>query len=201
MNAAKKVLVVDDEPDIRELLALTLERMSLQSVTAPDISTAKDLLASQNFDLCLTDMQLPDGNGIDLVARIQRDSPQMPVAVITAHGSMDSAVRALKAGAFDFVAKPVRLDDLRNLIQAAMRLTVSNDDTQAPSEDTNDNPTLKTQLLGSSNAFKRDSGIGREACAQPGAGIHQRRIGHRQGVGCPPNPRTGPATGQALYRR
>jgi len=152
---AKTVLVVDDEPDIRELLTMTLERMSLKSVTAADIGSARALLANQQFDLCLTDMQLPDGDGIDLVRDILRDSPDMPVAVITAHGSMDTAVRALKAGAFDFVAKPVRLEDLRNLIQAAMRLHVSNDDDGFAHSTPAATSSIKSKLLGASNALEQ----------------------------------------------
>ncbi len=156
MNKPKKVLVVDDEPDIRELLTMTLDRMSLESVTAADVGSARDLIASQHFDLCLTDMQLPDGDGLELVEEIQRQNPDMPVAVLTAHGSVDTAVRALKAGAFDFVAKPVRLDDLRNLIQAAMRLTVSNDDdgTVGIAQLVVD-PGVKTRLLGKSRALEK----------------------------------------------
>jgi len=151
---AKTVLVVDDEPDIRELLTMTLERMSLNSVTAADIGSARTLLAKQHFDLCLTDMQLPDGDGIDLVRDILRDSPDMPVAVITAHGSMDTAVRALKAGAFDFVAKPVRLEDLRNLIQAAMRLHASNDDSDSTNAATSNGNEIGSKLLGKSPALE-----------------------------------------------
>jgi len=151
---AKTVLVVDDEPDIRELLTMTLERMSLNSVTAADIGSARTLLAQQDFDLCLTDMQLPDGDGIDLVRDILRDRPDMPVAVITAHGSMDTAVRALKAGAFDFVAKPVRLEDLRNLIQAAMRLRASNDDSEATNAGASESNEIGAKLLGKSPALE-----------------------------------------------
>lgn len=156
MNNTKKVLVVDDEPDIRELLTMTLDRMSLDSVTAADVTSARSLIATEHFDLCLTDMQLPDGDGLELVAEIQRNNPDMPVAVITAHGSVDTAVRALKAGAFDFVAKPVRLDDLRNLIQAAMRLSVSNDDDNAASVNRlHSDQGLKTRLLGQSRALEK----------------------------------------------
>lgn len=156
MSSAKTVLVVDDEPDIRELLTMTLDRMDLRSVAAADVETARSLIASQHFDLCLTDMQLPDGDGIELVTELQRSNPEMPVAVITAHGSVDSAVRALKAGAFDFVAKPVRLDDLRNLIQAAMRLPVSNDDdcSDSTQESATVSP-ISNRLLGVSQAIRQ----------------------------------------------
>src|SRR5687768_4686103 len=116
------VLIVDDEPDIRELLAITLSRMEIESKTAPDIAGAKRLLASERFDLCLTDMHLPDGNGLDLVEWMQNNAAQVPVAVITAHGSVEAAVRALKLGAFDFVSKPLDLADLRKLVTGALKL-------------------------------------------------------------------------------
>ena len=118
----KRALVVDDEPDIRELLGITLGRMGVQVSPAATIAEATDLLREQIFDLCLTDMRLPDGNGLDLVADIARRHPGMPVAVITAHGNMESAIAALKSGAFDFVTKPVDLKDLRNLITQALKL-------------------------------------------------------------------------------
>jgi two-component system response regulator PilR (NtrC family) len=116
------VLIVDDEPDIRELLEITLGRMRLDTRAAADLAGAKRLLAEGSFDLCLTDMRLPDGSGIELVEYIQAHCPDLPVAVITAYGSMESAIQALKAGAFDFVSKPVDLSMLRDLVQAALRL-------------------------------------------------------------------------------
>ena len=116
------VLIVDDEPDIRELLEITLGRMKLVTTSAATVGEAKALLREGCFDLCLTDMRLPDGDGIELVAHIQRRHPDLPVAVITAYGSMDTAVAALKAGAFDFVSKPVDLAMLRNLVNSALRL-------------------------------------------------------------------------------
>jgi len=116
------VLIVDDEPDLLELLSLTLRRMNLRTRTAQDFGTAQKLLRSEPFDLCLTDMRLPDGDGLDLVAWIQRNRADLPVAVITAHGSVESAVRALKLGAFDFVSKPLDLGVLRKLIDNAIRL-------------------------------------------------------------------------------
>jgi two-component system, NtrC family, response regulator PilR len=116
------VLVVDDEPDLLELVSLTLSRMSLDTRTAPDVATARKLLKSEHFDLCLTDMRLPDGDGLDLVGWIQANHPDVPVAVITAHGNVESAVRALKLGAFDFVSKPLDLSVLRKLVGSAIRL-------------------------------------------------------------------------------
>ena len=121
-----RVLVIDDEPDIRELLAMTLARMDLKCTTVETIKQARDLLAKEHFDLCLTDMRLPDGNGIDLVRHIQEIYPDMPVAVITAYGNVESAVDALKAGAFDFVSKPVQLNDLRELVSSALKVTQQN---------------------------------------------------------------------------
>ena len=119
-----RALIVDDEPDIRELLEITLQRMEVDTVQAADLATARDLARHGGFDLCITDMRLPDGSGIDLVRFIQQHSPQVPVAVITAHGSMETAVDALKNGAFDFVSKPVDLGVLRKLVQTALRLAV-----------------------------------------------------------------------------
>lgn len=118
----KIALVVDDEPDIRELLEITLGRMGISTVAAEDVGSAKRLLAEAEYDFCLTDMKLPDGNGIELVQHIQRNYAQLPVAMITAHGSMESAVEALKAGAFDFVSKPVNLELLRKLVDTALNL-------------------------------------------------------------------------------
>ncbi|MBL4820977.1 MAG: sigma-54-dependent Fis family transcriptional regulator [Gammaproteobacteria bacterium] len=120
-----KVLIVDDEPDIRELLQLTLGRMSLDTTGAADVESAKRILESETFDLCLTDMRLPDGDGLDLVELIQNKYSNMPVAVITAHGSTETAIRALKNGAFDFVSKPVDLQKLRFLVDSAMALSTT----------------------------------------------------------------------------
>jgi two-component system response regulator PilR (NtrC family) len=115
-------LVVDDEPDIRELVEITLRRMDVETTSAESLSEAIALSARVTVDLCLTDMRLPDGNGIDLVRHMQSHHPTVPVAMITAHGNMDSAIEALKAGAFDFVSKPVDLQVLRNLVQTALRM-------------------------------------------------------------------------------
>jgi two-component system response regulator PilR (NtrC family) len=115
-------LVVDDEPDIRTLLEITLGRMQVACVSCADLAEARSRLAEGRYDVCLTDMRLPDGDGIDLVRLIGERYPELPVAVITAHGSMESAIAALKAGAFDFVSKPVDLGILRRLIDSALRL-------------------------------------------------------------------------------
>lgn len=119
----KRVLVVDDEPDICELLEITLQRMGIETVSSQRLKRAMTLVHEQSFDLCLTDMRMPDGDGLELVEYIQEHCPELPVAVITAHGSIDTAVRALQLGAFDFVTKPVDLQLLRRLIETALRLT------------------------------------------------------------------------------
>ena len=118
----QQVLIVDDEPDIRELLEITLMRMGLDTRSAENFSDATRLLYDESFDLCLTDMKLPDGDGIALVEHIQQNYPNTPTAVITAHGSIDLAIKAMKCGAFDFVSKPVSLETLRNLVDKALTL-------------------------------------------------------------------------------
>ncbi len=115
-------LIVDDEPDIRELLEITLGRMEITTRSAADLAQAYALLEQEHFDLCLTDMQLPDGSGIALVEQIGHHHPELPVAMITAHGNMESAILALKAGAFDFVSKPIDLQMLRQLVETALKL-------------------------------------------------------------------------------
>ncbi|MFC4250985.1 sigma-54-dependent transcriptional regulator [Sinimarinibacterium flocculans] len=116
------VLIVDDEPDIRELVEITLSRMGLRTNAAATLAEAREHLSRQSFDVCITDMRLPDGSGIGLVAEIQQRAPQTPVAVITAYGNAEAAVESLKAGAFDFVSKPVDVAALRKLVDAALRL-------------------------------------------------------------------------------
>ena len=122
MSPRQKVLIVDDEPDIRELLEITLGRMKLDTYSARDASEALTLLKRETFDLCLTDMRLPDGTGLELVQHIQQRFPQTPVAMITAYGNVDTAINALKAGAFDFLTKPVDLNRLRELVSSALLL-------------------------------------------------------------------------------
>jgi len=142
------VLIVDDEPDLLELVSLTLSRMNLDTRTAPDVGTARKLLKSDRFDLCLTDMRLPDGDGLDLVAWIQENRASLPVAVITAHGNVESAVRALKLGAFDFVSKPLDLGVLRKLVGSAIRLSAP---LSGAAGDTNQTTSVRgPQLIGSS---------------------------------------------------
>lgn len=117
----ERVLVVDDEESLRELLAMTLEGMALDVDVAADLGSARRLLSTRRYSLCLTDMRLPDGNGLDLVRQIGAEGHDIPVAVITAYGSAENAVAALKAGAFDYVTKPVGLDALRTLVRSALR--------------------------------------------------------------------------------
>jgi two-component system response regulator PilR (NtrC family) len=119
--AKQTVLVVDDERDIRELLSITLGRMDLDVDTAANIGDAKKMLGEARYDLCFTDMRLPDGTGQELIELIARDHPETPVAMVTAYGNVEAAVDALKAGAFDFVSKPVDIHMLRRLVQSALR--------------------------------------------------------------------------------
>ncbi|WP_456417992.1 sigma-54-dependent transcriptional regulator [Thiolapillus sp.] len=125
-------LIIDDEPDIRELLELTLARMDIDTVTVENLAKARSALAHQQFHLCLADMRLPDGDGIDLVREIHQQYPGTPVAMITAHGNMETAIEALKAGAFDFVSKPVDLPVLRKLVNTALKLHQSKNGAGGP---------------------------------------------------------------------
>lgn len=118
-----RALVVDDEPDIRELIEITLERMDVATTAVANLGDAYSVVNKSSFNLCLTDMRLPDGNGIDLIRHMHQHHPGVPVAMITAHGNMSSAIEALKAGAFDFVSKPVDLQVLRNLVSTALKLS------------------------------------------------------------------------------
>jgi len=139
------VLIVDDEPDLCELLSITLKRMDLSPHTANTVAIAQRLLKAEHFNLCLTDMQLPDGDGLDLVKWMQQYSPDVPVAVITAHGNMETAVRALKLGAFDFVSKPLDLIGLRKLVATAIKLSGKFD---------SDTSLFGPRLLGESHAMQ-----------------------------------------------
>lgn len=120
--ADRTALIVDDEPDIREVLGLSLGTMGVEVHGAGNLAEARGLLKSTQFDICITDMRLPDGNGIQLVEHIQAHCPDLPTAVITAYGNVERAVQALKAGAFDFVSKPVDLNVLRRLVETALRM-------------------------------------------------------------------------------
>lgn len=145
-------LIVDDEPDICELLEITLLRMGIAAQSVLDLGSAHNLLKHQHFDLCLTDMRLPDGNGIDLVRHISSHHPALPVAMITAHGNMETAIEALKAGAFDFVSKPVDLDVLRKLVEKAIKLGQPLDKDASGKRDAQGEPVV---LLGHSDSMEQ----------------------------------------------
>ena len=127
-----RALVIDDEPDIRELLTLTLGRMDIDTAVAGDVTSAKQKLKTGSYDLCLTDMRLPDGDGLELVDWMQTNAPGTPVAVITAHGNIETAVQALKLGAFDFVSKPLDLKNLRNIVESALKLEQQREGEMSP---------------------------------------------------------------------
>jgi len=135
-------LVIDDEPDIRELLTMTLGRMRINTESAADVGSAKAKLSSKNYDICLTDMRLPDGDGLELVEWMQVHASGVPVAVITAHGNVETAVQALKLGAFDFISKPLDLKHLRNIVENALKLEGKSPDQQS-------------RLLGNSPAMQK----------------------------------------------
>lgn len=171
----QRALIVDDEPDIRELLEITLGRMKLDTRSARDVKEAREWLAREPFDLCLTDMRLPDGTGLELVQHIQQRHPHVPVAMITAYGSLDTAINALKAGAFDYLTKPVDLTRLRELVNSALRLGSTSDDERSNDErllgDTPPMHTLRRQIskLARSQApvyISGESGSGKELVAR-----------------------------------
>ena len=179
---AKKVLIVDDEADICELIEITLMRMDIASQSALNLTDARILLETEHFDLCLTDMHLPDGNGIELVEHVQKNHNELPIAVITAHGNMESAVKALKAGAFDFVSKPVDIQILRNLVSAATTFPEKVETIQTNKNRisiTGESPAVKTLLKNISKLARNqapvfihgESGSGKERVAKM---IHQQ---------------------------
>jgi two-component system response regulator PilR (NtrC family) len=145
--AKQTVLVVDDERDIRELLSITLGRMDLDVDAAANVGEAKRMLGETHYDLCFTDMRLPDGTGQDLIELIAREHPDTPVAMITAYGNVEAAVDALKAGAFDFVSKPVDIHMLRRLVQSALRVA-------RESEAAADDESSGSRLVGQSQALR-----------------------------------------------
>ena len=157
MFEEQRVLIVDDEPDIRELLELTLSRMGLDVVSAADLAEARRALAEHGFSFCLTDMRLPDGNGLDLVREISSGYPELPCAVITAHGKIEDAVLALKIGAFDFVSKPVDLGILRRLVSTALKLRGDEPGRKAESAAPSQEPeeSALQRLTGSSAAIRQ----------------------------------------------
>ncbi len=157
-GAKNQILVVDDEPDIREVLELTLGRMNLETRSASNLEEARHLLEQFRFDLCLTDMRLPDGNGIDLIKHMQGKYPQIPVAVITAFGNMETAIAALKAGAFDFVSKPLDLNDLRNIVRSALKVPRTPGGAGAVVSARAETSVVSRKMLGHSPAIDRARG-------------------------------------------
>lgn len=180
-----KILIVDDEPDIIELLELTLARMGMDVASAQLVSDAKKLLDNNTFQLCLTDMRLPDGEGLELVRYINQFYSDLPVAVITAHGTPENAVAALKAGAFDYLSKPVGLKEVRDLVKSA--LSIPTHGQSYPNQRTllgNSPPMhqLRTTIdkLARSQAavyINGESGSGKELAARM---IHERSARHSQ---------------------
>ncbi len=145
---APRILIVDDEADLRELLDITFLKMGLDSDSAANLAEARTLLARTTYAMVLTDMRLPDGLGIELVREVAAAYRNTPIAVITAFGSADNAVAALKAGAFDYLSKPVALDQLRVMVQSALKLAPAASSAPAPPA----GPALR--LLGESEALR-----------------------------------------------
>ncbi|MFN3712605.1 MAG: sigma-54-dependent transcriptional regulator [Alcanivoracaceae bacterium] len=143
-QGTQRVLVVDDEADLRELLVITLGRMKLDAEAVGTLTDAFRVLGESSFDLCLTDMNLPDGDGIDLVRHVSRRLPDMPIAMITAHGSMETATLAMKEGAFDFIAKPVTLDRLRQLIDDGLDIRRQGPAEQSADQLIGEHPLMKS---------------------------------------------------------
>jgi len=176
-----KVLIVDDEPDIRELIQMTLKRMDINSDAVSNLSEAKSKLKSSQYFVCLADMRLPDGDGIDLVTYVQTHNPGLPIAVITAYGNIEGAVNTLKAGAYDYVSKPINITMLRNLVTTARTLVPEGTTAKAHEGDNK----CSTNLIGNSALIRTlkktiiklarsqapvfingDSGVGKELVAR-----------------------------------
>jgi len=162
-----RALVIDDEPDLRELLDMTLSRMGLEVDSAGDLAEARRLLSTDpNYALCLTDMRLPDGNGLALIKEINRDHPEIPVAMITAYGRVDDAVTALKYGAFDFVSKPVDLEILRGLVRTALKLRQDDAEKAAEAEPIRPQPKTEQKPAESAKPYLLQRLIGRSEAMQ-----------------------------------
>ncbi|HLP82344.1 MAG TPA: sigma-54 dependent transcriptional regulator, partial [Nitrosomonas sp.] len=189
-SSSPTILIVDDEPDIIELLELTLARMGMEVFSATNISEAKTLLQSHKFQLCFTDMRLPDGEGLELVNYISEHCSDLPVAIITAYGTTENAVAALKAGAFDYLPKPVALKQLRDLVKSALNLPSLQTEPPAQTQST------QRTLLGISPPMRQlrttidklsrsqasvyisgESGSGKELAARM---IHEKSARHKQ---------------------
>lgn len=156
-------LIVDDEKDIRDLIEMTYMGMDIQCILAPTVGAAiRQLKKSQQIDFCITDMRLPDGDGLSLVSHIHKNYPNIPVCMITAHGNMDLAVKALKLGAFDFVSKPFDLNQLRDMARAAIKLDEKNGsapDTVTSTASSVDNPVKAVEIIGNSPVMKKLAAI------------------------------------------
>ncbi len=188
-----RVLVIDDEADIRELIDLTLVRMGLATECVGSVAEARAALDGDAFQLCLTDMRLPDGDGLEIVRYITEHHPQTPIAVITAYGSAENAVAALKAGAFDYLAKPVGLEQLRTLIKSALRLPGGAPDSENPLQSLiGDSPSMQQvramiEKLARSQApiyISGESGSGKELAARLIHGRSARASGAFVPVNC-----------------
>jgi two-component system response regulator PilR (NtrC family) len=189
----KRTLIVDDEPDIRELLEITLGRMKLETVAAADLTSALEHLKNDTFDLCLTDMHLPDGNGLELVEHINTHHPDLPVAMITAFGSMDTAISALKAGAFDFLQKPIDLEHLRALVESALKISELDEPSTSAHVNLLGNSEPMENLRGQINKLARsqapiyvsgESGSGKEVAARLVHSLGPRSSGPFVPVNC-----------------
>ncbi len=134
MATKPTALIIDDEPDLLSLLSISLRRMGVASVKASNVETARRKLDQQEFELCLTDLRLPDGSGLEIIKHIQNQNRQTPIAVITAFGDPKTAVEALKSGAFDYVSKPIEVEQLERLVETALRVKVDSD--PQPSDET-----------------------------------------------------------------
>ncbi len=158
MTMTATALIVDDEADLCRLMQMTLTRMGIKSDVAYDLATAHDLLAKNRYDFCLTDMKLPDGDGLDLVKFINRQDWNMPVAMITAHGNMDIAIEALKLGAFDFVNKPLELPRLKKLVENALKVaqeTLESEENSPNQEKSPAQKMLDERLIGTSKVMQK----------------------------------------------
>ncbi len=151
MSQSPIALIVDDEPDILQLLGITLSRMNIKTHKAENLTQAYQALETKKFNICLTDMRLPDGDGIELISHIQSTHPDLPVALITAHGNMEIAIDAMKKGAFDFLSKPIDINALRNLVNSALKVN-SQPQKQSATRSTNK---IKTQLIGDTPIMKK----------------------------------------------
>ena len=170
------ILIVDDEPDIRELLAMTIRRMGFDAYCAENLDSAQRMLERRRFDFCLTDMKLPDGNGLQFIEHVQQHHEGLPVAVITAFGSIDLAIESMKAGAFDFLSKPIDLERLRVLVGNALRVGSADTALRHPADvqllgDTEPMQSLRAQIarLARSQApvyITGESGTGKEMVAR-----------------------------------